>query len=123
MFVSKLPGIDAAVVEDAKLTEYLLNPAHPRGAAKAQFLAGFGFASDRPEAARQAFLEHARQHEISASQQNQFGTIFEVEGLLASPDRRNPEVRTVWMIDHGASAPRLITMVPLRRPRATRSSP
>jgi hypothetical protein len=53
--VAKLPNIDAVIVEDAKLTEYLLNPAHPRGAAKANFLARFGFSAERPEQAREAF--------------------------------------------------------------------
>lgn len=121
--MAKLPDLDAAVVEDAKLTDYLLDLSHPRGAAKARFLMAFGFAPERPDEAREAFLEHARQHEVSTSQQNRFGTIFEVEGPIPSPDGRNPEVRTVWMIDQGASAPRLITMVPLRRSQATRSDP
>ncbi len=122
--MAKLPDLDAAVVEDGKLTGYLLDLSHPRGAAKARFLLAFGFAPERPDEARRAFLEHARQHDISASQQNRFGTIFEVEGPMPSSDGRNPEVRTVWMIDQGAPAPpRLITMVPLRRPRATRSDP
>jgi len=121
--VAKLPNIEEAVVQDAKLTEYLLNPAHPRGAAKASFLARFGFDAGRPELARAAFLEHARQYDISASHQTRFGTIFEVDGPLPSPDSRNLDVRTVWMLEVGATAPRLITMVPRPRPRVTRSDP
>jgi len=119
--MTRLPGIDVAIVGDAKLTDDLLNPTHPRGAAKARFLAGFGFALERLDEARQAFLRHARQNEMSASQLNRFGTIFEIEGPLPSPDGRNPRVRLVWMIDQGQSAPRLITMVPLRKPPATGS--
>ena len=121
--MAKLPNSDIAVVEDAKLDDYLLDLSHPRGAAKARFLIAFGFAPERPDEVRAAVLEHARQHEVSGSQQSRFGTIFEIEGPMPSPDGRNPEVRTVWMIDQGASAPRLITMVPLRKPRATRSDP
>jgi hypothetical protein len=120
--VAKLPNFDAAIVEDAKLTEYLLDPAHPRGAAKANFLALLGFSPERPQQARDAFLEHARQYDFSASQQTRFGVIFEVDGPLPSPDGRNPNVRTVWMLDDGATAPRLITMVPGPKPRATRSN-
>ncbi len=110
--MAKLPNIDAAFVEDAKLTGYLLNHAHPRGAPKARFLASFGFAADRPSEVRDALLVLARDNEISASQQTDFGTIFEIDGALPSPDSRNPHVRTVWMIDTDATAPRLITMVP-----------
>ncbi|MFM9938770.1 MAG: DUF6883 domain-containing protein [Hyphomicrobiaceae bacterium] len=120
--MAKLPNIDAAVVEDAKLIDYLLNPAHPRGAAKARFLASFGFSSARPDEARAAFLEHARQHDVSGTQNTPFGTIYEIDGALPTPDGRDPVVRVVWMQDIGAAAPRLITMIP-RPGRSTRRSP
>lgn len=116
----KLPNIDAAVIEDAKLIDYLLNPAHPWGAAKARFLESFGFSSARPDEARAAFQEHARRHDIVATQLTPFGTIY--EGALPSPDGREPVVRVVWMHDIGAAAPRLITMIP-RPGRRTRRSP
>ena len=118
-----LPEIDAAVVADAKLVDYLLNSAHPRGAAKARFLEAFGFSPLRPEELRRALLEHARQNEISTTQQTNFGLIFVIAGELPSPDGRNPLVRAVWMLDTGATAPRLITMVPVRRTGASRSTP
>jgi hypothetical protein len=120
--MAKLPVIDAAVVEDAKLTGYLLDPSHPRGAAKARFLITFGFAPERPDELRAAFLEHARQNDVSGVQQTAFGTIFEIDGPLPSPDGRDPVVRVVWMQDIGTVAPRLITMVP-RQGRTTRSDP
>ena len=119
--MAKLPNCDSAVVADAKLTDYLLNPVHPSGGPKARFLISFGFASDRMEVARAALLEHARMHEVTAVVQDAFGTIFEVSGPLSSPDGRNPVVTTVWMLDTGAIAPRLITMLP-RRP-STRRQP
>lgn len=112
MPMAKLPNIDGAIVQDAKLTGYLLNSAHPRGAAKARFLSRFGFALDRLDELRQAFLAHARENDISGSYQTGFGTMFEIDGALPSPDGRNPFVRVVWMQDNGEPAPRLITMVP-----------
>ena len=39
----KLPYADQAVVEQAKICEYLLNPAHRFGASKARFFVEFGF--------------------------------------------------------------------------------
>ena len=110
--MAKLPGLDAAVVEDAKLTGYLLDAGHARGAAKAKFLLSFGFSVQRPDEARQAFLEHARQNDVSDMHQTRFGTMYEIDGPLPSPDGRDPVVRVVWMQDIGAVAPRLITMVP-----------
>ena len=63
--MAKLPGGNAAVVEVSKLTRYLLDAGHPKGAAKAKFLQSFGFSSQRLEDARHAFLEHAREHDVS----------------------------------------------------------
>ena len=37
----------------------------------------------------------------------------EVEGELPAPDGRRPRVRTVWQVDKGQIAPRLITAYPL----------
>ena len=117
--LTKLPNIDQAVVEDSKLAGYLLSSAHPQGGAKARFLIGFGFSDTRLNEAREAFLEHAHRNEISGLQQTSFGTLYEIDGPLPSPDGRNPVVRTVWMQDIGAAAPRLVTMRP-RRGRSAR---
>ncbi len=120
--MAKLPNIDAAIIEDGKLTGYLLDAGHPKGAAKAKFLVNFGFSVQRPDEVHEAFLEHARQNDVSSVQQTAFGTMYEIDGPLPSPDGRDPVVRVVWMQDIGAIAPRLITMVP-RTVRTTRSGP
>lgn len=113
--MSKLLNADYAIVADAKLTGYLLNVSHPSGGPKACFLLRFGFALDRPDAVRSALVSHDRTHEIAASQDTDFGRIFDIDGPLPTPDGRNPIVRTVWMLDSGATAPRLLTMVPRQR--------
>ncbi len=41
--MSQLPRVANATLADAKITRYLLNPAHPTGAAKARFFVLFGF--------------------------------------------------------------------------------
>jgi hypothetical protein len=120
--MATLPNVDQAIVADEKLTDYLMNHTHPRGGPKARFLERFGFSVDRPHELRAAFLAHANQNDISASRDNDFGTIFEIEGELPSPDGRNPQVRTVWMLDTGATAPRLITMVPAVAQPTSRSA-
>ena len=42
-----------------------------------------------------------------------FGPRNEVDGELRTPDGRSPRVRTVWQVDKGQIAPRLITAYPL----------
>ena len=44
-----------------------------------------------------------------------FGPRYEVEGELTTPDGRRSRVRTVWQLDDGQIAPRLITAYPLEQ--------
>jgi len=39
----KLPNAQSATVPERKVTQYLLNPAHPAGGSKAWFFLRFGF--------------------------------------------------------------------------------
>jgi hypothetical protein len=109
----KLPNSHLAVVEQSKLAEYLLNPAHLYGASKAQFFLGFGFKLEEWAILAEAFREHAQRHEITGFEETSFGPRYEVEGELRTPDGRNPRIRTVWQVDKGQLAPRLITAYPV----------
>jgi hypothetical protein len=109
----KLPNADVALVEQAKVTGYLLNPAHRYGASKARFFAQFGFRADAWEELALALRDHGRQNEVSRVRQTRFGPRFEVAGDLAAPDGRRPRVCTVWQLDDDQTVPRLITAYPL----------
>lgn len=110
--MEKLLNSDACTVDIAKLTDYLLALAHPRGKAKAQFLLRFGYRAEAPHVLEGALLRHARDCEVVRKWVSPHGTKFELVGPLPSPDGRDPVVKSVWIIDHGASAPRFVTMVP-----------
>jgi hypothetical protein len=43
-----------------------------------------------------------------------FGPRYLIEGELRAPDGRTPHVCTVWQLDKGQLAPRLITAYPLK---------
>lgn len=60
-----------------------------------------------------ALREHGRQYEVSKVTETIFGPRYEVEGELRIPDGRTPRVRSVWQLDHGMVAARLITAYPL----------
>lgn len=107
-----LPNASNCSIAEAKLIGYLLSEVHPEGAPKAQFLKSFGFSGAAPETLRSALIDHARQGHVTASRQTEFGTVFEINGHLPSPDGRNPWMLVVWMIETGTDYPRLITAVP-----------
>jgi hypothetical protein len=112
MAASLLPNAQKAFVQREKLAEYLLDLTHKDGGPKAAFLLGFGFELADWKALRIALLEHARTRDVVRKRVTIFGDIFEVVGELSTPDGRNPTIKSVWMIDHGSDAPRLITLIP-----------
>ena len=109
----KLPNAEQAVVEREKIADYLLNPAHRYGASKARFFAAFGFRVEEWERFAEALREHGRTHEVARTRETGFGPRYLVEGKLNTPDGRRPPVRSVWQLDRGEVAPRLITAYPL----------
>lgn len=107
----KLPFADQAVVEEAKLTEYLLNPSHPQGHSKAHFFGRLGFDRQRPDLLRQALLYLARTADVEEST-SAYGVKFVGVGTLQSPTGREARVATVWILKDGTPPPILVTAYP-----------
>jgi hypothetical protein len=116
--MAKLANIEAAVVEDAKLDGYLLNPAHPRGAAKARFLESFGFTRSDLAVLRDALTAHATANDVASARQSNHGIRYEIDGPLLTPNGRAPVVRVVGFVRASEDFPRLVTLIPrkVRRP-------
>ena len=111
----KLPNAENVLVEREKIADYLLNLSHRYGASKARFFMEFGFRVEAWESLVEALREHGQQKEVRRVRQTPFGPRYEVEGELNTPDGRRPLIRTVWQLDQGQIAPRLITAYPLER--------
>jgi hypothetical protein len=103
-----------AIVDRDKVVEYLLNEAHPDNGGKAQYFASLGFACDQPDTLIVALRHVAEQGEVVHSEQSGHGEKFVVDGWLSmhTEDAARRLVRTVWIIDRGAEAPRLVTAYP-----------
>ena len=112
--MTRLPHLDRAVVPEAKIVNYLLSVSHSSGRAKARFLKGFGFRAQDWLALREAIIAHARANEIAASHRTRFGTKYEIDGPLPTPEGRTPIVRVVWFVKPLENVPRLVTLVPRR---------
>ena len=107
----KLPYAGKARVERKKIVEYLLSFSHPDGKSKAEFFSKFGFHVDDWRVLASA-LKHGRENLVSGSAESPYGTRYNIDGLLVTPDKRNPQVRTVWILSKGSRTPRLITAHP-----------
>ena len=111
----QLENAGQAYVEQEKITGYLLSSDHRYGAHKAKFFGKFGFRVDAWSLLAQALRDHGQRHAVAGMKQTDFGTRYEVDGALETPTGQQPRIRTVWQIDVGEKAPRLITAYPLER--------
>jgi hypothetical protein len=110
----KLPHAENAIVPAPKITQYLLNVEHPRGKDKAVFFTGFGFSMAQWGVLRDALLAHAIKHAVASTIDAPEGVLYAIEGTLDTPDKRQPQIRSVWMIDKDSTTPRFVTAYPLK---------
>lgn len=113
-----LPNADKAVVEESKITGYLLSPDHPDGRSKAEFFTRFGFRREQPALLADALRKHRAAYQIAKTAHSAWGTRYSVDGELECPDGRRPRLRTVWIVetageDAEETPPRLITSHPI----------
>ena len=109
----RLPNSDSVRIDRRKIIEYLLNPTHRYGASKARFFSEFGFGVENWEELAAALRDHAGRNSVVRRKETPFGPRFEVDGVLETPSGEKPSVRSVWQMDEGEMAPRLITAYPL----------
>lgn len=112
--MAKLPNAESVHIDPRKVSDYLLNLRHPDGGPKAAFLIRFGFGPDNLQALIEALLAHGRLNTVTRLQKKEFGTSYIVEGPLNTPDGRNPNLRTVWIVENDGGAPRFVTAIPLK---------
>ncbi len=91
-----------------------MNEGHRYGAGKARFFRQFGFRVEEWEKLAGALRKHGACCAVAAEKETIFGLRYEVEGPLRSPDGRAPLVKSVWQLDRGQFAPRLITAYPVK---------
>ena len=110
----KLRNADLAVVDRHKIVDYLLNSAHPDNGGKAQFFESIGFSADRAELLIDALRALAQTGEVVESVESSHGEKHVVDGTVSSQTESSHSrmVRTVWIIDRGLEAPRLVTAYP-----------
>ena len=110
----KLPNAEQAVVEREKIADYLLAASHPDNGGKAEFFGRFGFHRDGWKTLAEALLKLAREAEVSHSSTSAHGRKFVIAGKIETPSGRPVTVQTIWIMDTGAAAARLVTAYPAR---------
>jgi hypothetical protein len=107
--VAQVPNIGNAIFDDRKVTDYLLNAAHPKNNGKAKFFVSFDFSLANWQELKKSLLDHPNNHLVISQTSNSYGDMYEVSCSLASPDGRNPCVRSFWAIEPPSADPKFIT--------------
>jgi hypothetical protein len=106
-----MPGAERAVVDMAKVRNYLLSPEHPVGSAKARFFAQLGFDRTRWTALRDQLIGLALE-DATPAERSTFGQKFVVRGMIRGPRGRSAAVLAIWIVRAGEDFPRLVTAYP-----------
>lgn len=109
--MNKLPSDAELVIDESKLTQYLLNENHPVGQSKARYFLQKGFSVAQPECLQTALIEHGKNRELVKTTSSHHGTKYEVSCLLSCPDGKERCITSVWLKE-GANLLRLITAYP-----------
>jgi hypothetical protein len=107
-----LPGAEHAVVDAAKVRDYLLSHEHPVGRFKAVFFEALGYASTDWTRLQADLLALCRSANVVEGHASPFGRKYEVRGTLQGPSGRSAEVVTVWVVLIGEGVPRFVTAFP-----------
>ena len=103
----KLPNPDLAVVELAKLRDYCLNPAHPRGRHKARvFAAALGLTSQDAAMLQGALLGAARTNEVLLGEIDSYGQRYVLDFNMTT-GMGTATIRSHWIILLGNDFARL----------------
>jgi hypothetical protein len=103
----KLPGGDRAIVDIAKLRDYCLNSAHPRGRHKARvFASALGMTTADAEFLRGRLLRAARDGSATPGDSDEHGERYTVDFGLEWGGRQ-AVVRSAWIVGRGDRDPRL----------------
>jgi hypothetical protein len=109
----KVPGAECAVVDIRKLSNYCLDPTHAEGKHKARlFAAALGMTVSDAADLRDALLEAVQTEAAQLGRRDDYGQRYTVDFLLEWRGRR-AMIRSAWIIEHDADAPRLTTCYPL----------
>jgi len=113
----RLPNAAHAVVDPAKVRDYLLSPDHRDGRSKARFFARLGFAQADWQLLREELATLARRGDAAPMAPDRFGQKFVFRGIIQGPTGRSGALVTVWIVLLDEAAPRFVTAYPGEVPR------
>ena len=105
----ELPNRHLAYVPEAKITRYLLDLNHPDGWGKAQEFRKRGYDDSNVATMITDLIGVAQTQPVSEVVTTQYGIKYVIYGVIQPPIGEDLLILSVWQIDRGRSAPRLLS--------------
>lgn len=108
----RLPNIDRAIIEPAKIRDYLLLQDHPSGRHKAEVFRSLGYHTGTWE---QLVEDLRTQHlllDATPRLRDEYGQRYEIRGRLRGPNGRAGKFVSAWFIKTGDDVPRFLSAYP-----------
>jgi hypothetical protein len=107
-----LPHADHALVDEAKICDYLLSDMHPVGRFKARVFRSLGYSIESWRRLHDDLLQHGQTGTIQRIEMGAYGMQVVISATLKGPNGAPKPFITVWLIpDHSRQA-RLVTAFP-----------
>ena len=107
----KIPFLENIVIDDSKLTDYLLNIYHSDGNKKAKFLIERKFDAN---SLKTTLVKQAEEEYVKEVKYSEFGTKYIIESNVKSPDKRAFTLRSVWIVYLNEKFIKLVTAYPIK---------
>lgn len=108
----RLPNAGRAVVNPAKLHDYILSRFHYSGRFKATFFESLGYARQNWQRLAEDLKKLAQTEDAVLSRHNGYGQLYVINGSLEGPTGRRASVTTVWIVRDDEDLPRFVTAYP-----------
>jgi len=105
----KLPKGSILHIPDNKIAEYLLNPNHPDGKAKADFFLANGVDLSNSEYLKAALKQQLVDNEPMNLLRTTFGEKYVFESPIRFPNGKEHLIRSVWIMDRGSKTVNFVT--------------
>jgi hypothetical protein len=108
----QIPNADRAVIEPAKLRDYLLSSTHPVGRFKAAFFLTLGYSAAAWTRLKDDLRSQHLSHDAIAVASTPYGQKYVIRATLVGPAGRSARVSSVWVVRAGEDFPRFVTAYP-----------
>jgi len=105
-------GASRAVVEPAKLRDYLLSRSHPVGRFKAVFFLRLGYSTEGWDQLEADLRTQHLSRDAAVEPSTPYGQKYVIRATLVGPTGHSAAVVSVWVVRRGEDAPRFVTAYP-----------